>query len=228
MAIPFSETQLPAPSALIELYELQLVAAIHGADTIYRFHAGINARQTGDLVWAGNNYMAFPIEVDGFSYSGTGQLPRPSLKVSNVMGSITALLLVLPSGLEGARVTRIRTHARYLDAVNFPGNVNPLGTPDPLAEYPREVFYVDQKKSEGVEMVEFALASAFDLAGVRAPKRQVVRSCTWVYPPTAAHPECGYAGPLPTCAKTVAACREHFGSNAELPFGGFPGAGSYA
>jgi lambda family phage minor tail protein L len=228
MAIPFSEAQLPAPSALIDLYELQLVTAIHGVDTVYRFHAGIDATRTGDVIWAGNSYLAFPVEVDGFSYSGTGQLPRPSLKVSNVMGTITALLLGLPAGLEGAKVTRIRTHARYLDAVNFPGNVNPLGAPDPTAEYPREVFYVDQKKSEGVEMVEYALASVFDLAGVRAPKRQVTRHCPWIFPPTATHPECGYAGPLPTCAKTLAACREHFGNEAELPFGGFPGAGSYA
>jgi lambda family phage minor tail protein L len=227
MPIPFSEAQLPAPSALIELFELQLIPAIHNSDTIYRFHAGINAKQTGDIVWAGNAYMAFPVEAEGFSYSGSGQLPRPTLRVSNVMGTITALLLVLPAGLEGARVTRRRTHARYLDAVNFPGNVNPLGTPDPTAEYPIEQYFIDRKKGEGRDVIEFELCSAFDLAGVRAPKRQVTHYCPWVYPPTAADPECGYSGPLPTCAKTLAACREHFGGNAQLPFGGYPGAGAY-
>jgi len=223
--IPFSEAQLPAPSALIELYELQLIAAIHGVGTIYRFHSGVNAKgDGGDLVWAGNNYTALPIEADGFSYSGNGQLPRPTLRVSNVMGAISALLLTLPTGLEGAKVTRLRTHARYLDAVNFPGNVNPLGTPDPTAEYPREVYFVDRKKGEGREMVEFELCSAFDLAGVRAPKRQVIATiCRWVYRSA----ECGYSGSLPTCTKSLAACREHFGSSAQLPYGGFPGAGAY-
>lgn len=32
---------------------------------------------------------------------------------------------------------------------------------------------------------------------------------------------CGYTGNLPTCDKTIAHCRAHFGSGA-LPFGGFP------
>lgn len=225
MAVPFSEAQLPAPSALIELFELQLITAIHGANTVYRFHAGINAKGTGDLVWAGNTYLALPIEADGFSYSGNGQLPRPTIKVANIMGTITALLLSLPVGLEGAKVTRVRTHARYLDAVNFPGNVNPLGTPDPTAEYPREVYFVDRRKGETRELVEFELAAAFDLAGVRAPKRQVIASiCPWVYKSA----ECSYSGGLATCAKTLADCRAHFGSNAQLPFGGFPGAGAYS
>ena len=225
MAVPFSEAQLPAPSALIELFELQLVTAIHGANTVYRFHAGINAKGTGDLVWAGNSYLALPIEADGFSYSGNGQLPRPSIKVSNVLGTITALLLTLPAGLEGAKVTRLRTHARYLDAVNFPGNVNPLGTPDPTAEYPREVYFIDRRQSESREMVSFELAAAFDLAGVRAPKRQVLASiCPWVYKSA----ECSYSGSLPTCVKTLADCRAHFGSGSQLPFGAFPGAGAYS
>jgi len=225
MAVPFSEAQLPAPSALIELFELQLITAIHGSNTVYRFHAGINAKGTGDLVWAGNSYLALPIEADGFSYSGNGQLPRPTLKVANVLGTITALLLTLPAGLEGAKVTRLRTHARYLDAVNFPGNVNPLGTPDPTAEYPREVYFIDRRNSESREMVSFELAAAFDLAGVRAPKRQVLASiCPWVYKSA----ECSYSGGLPTCVKTLADCRTHFGSSSQLPFGAFPGAGAYS
>jgi lambda family phage minor tail protein L len=225
MPVPFSEAQLPGPSALIELFELQLITAIHGASTVYRFHAGINAKGTGDLVWAGSTYLALPIEADGFSYSGNGQLPRPSIKVANVLGTITSLLLTLPMGLEGAKVTRLRTHARYLDAVNFPGNVNPLGTPDPTAEYPREVYFIDRRKSESRDMVEFELAAAFDLAGVRAPKRQVIASiCPWVYKSA----ECSYSGALATCAKSLADCRIHFGSNAQLPFGGFPGAGAYS
>lgn len=191
MPIPFSEAQQPAPSALIELFELQLITAIHGVDTIYRFHAGINAKQDGDVIWAGNSYLAFPISAEGFSYSGNGQLPRPTVKVSNVLGTITALLLSLPSGLEGAKFTRIRTHARYLDAVNFTGNVNPYGTPDPTAEYPREIYYVDRRKIETREVVEFELAAAFDLAGVRIPKRQCIASiCQWKYRSA----ECSYTG----------------------------------
>ena len=65
--------------------------------------------------------------------------------------------------------------ARFLDAVNFPGNSNPLGTPDPTAEFKREIYLVDRKATENREIVEFELAAPSDLAGVRLPKRQCTR-----------------------------------------------------
>lgn len=191
MAVPVSELQSIAPSSIIELFELQLNTTQHGTNSLYRFHAGVNLKNNGDVVWNGNTYLQFPIEADGFEYSGNGQLPRPKIRVSNILSTITTLLLTLPSGLEGAVVTRIRTLARYIDAVNFPGDVNPYGTPDPTAEFPREVYYVDRKSIETRDVVEFELAASFDLAGVRAPKRQCISNiCQWVYRSA----ECGYAG----------------------------------
>ena len=77
--------------------------------------------------------------------------------------------------LTGATVTRIRTLARYLDAINFPGGINPLGTPDPTAEFPQEIYKIDRKSAENREVVTFELAAVFDLAGVIAPKRQVTK-----------------------------------------------------
>jgi lambda family phage minor tail protein L len=189
MTVPFSDLQAVAPSAVIELFELELTAALHGISETYRFHAGTSLNANGELKWNGNSYTRFPVEAEGFEYSGNGQLPRPKLRVSNIMGTITALLLSLPDGMEGAKVTRIRTLARYLDAANFPGNTNPYGTPDPTAEFPREIFYVDRKSVETRDVVEFELAAAFDLQGVRAPKRQCIANiCQWVY----RSPECGY------------------------------------
>lgn len=224
MSVPVSELQQIAPSAVIELFELQLNVTQHGVSETYRFHAGANLNANGELVWAGNNYLRFPVEADGFEYSGNGQLPRPKVRISNIMGTITALLLSLPDGLEGAKFTRIRTLARYIDGANFPGATNPYGTPDPTAEMPREVYYVDRKTAESRDVVEFELAAAFDLVGVRAPKRQCIANiCQWVYKST----ECGYVGSLTTCDKTLAACKTHFGATAELPFGSYPGIGAY-
>ena len=77
--------------------------------------------------------------------------------------------------LTGATVTRIRTLARFIDAVNFPSNVNPYGTPDPTAEFPQEIYKIDRKAAENRETVQFELASVFDLAGIRAG-RQCTRS----------------------------------------------------
>ena len=78
--------------------------------------------------------------------------------------------------LTGATVTRIRTLAKFIDAVNFAGGVNPYGTPDPNAEFPQEIYTIDRKSQETREVVSFELAAPIDLAGVRAPKRQCTRA----------------------------------------------------
>ena len=168
------------PSSIIELFSLTLDSTLHGASTVYRFHNGSNLVSNGDIVWAGNSYVKMPIQAEGFAFQ-KGQLPRPKLIVSNALGTITAILLTVNqtttgNDLTGATVTRIRTLARYLDAVNFSGGTNPLGTPDPTAEFPQEIYKVDRKSSENREVVEFELAAVFDLAGIRAPKRQCTRT----------------------------------------------------
>ena len=168
------------PSAIIELFTLQLDNSLHGATTIYRFHNGSSLKDNGEVVWAGNSYQRFPIKAEGFEY-GKGQLPRPTLTVSNALGTITAILLSVNTtttgnDLTGATVTRIRTLARFLDAANFPSNVNPYGTPDSTAEFPQEIYKIDRKAAVNRDIVQFELASVFDLAGVRAPKRQCTRA----------------------------------------------------
>ena len=54
--------------------------------------------------------------------------------------------------------------------------LNPLGTPDPTAEFPREIYKIDRKSNENRDIVTFELAAVFDLAGIRSPKRQCTRS----------------------------------------------------
>ena len=92
MANPISETQAINPGSLIELFELTTDAALHGSATTYRFHAGTNAINNGNIIWDGNTYVAIPMEADGFKYSN-GQLPRPTLTISNATNVITAILL---------------------------------------------------------------------------------------------------------------------------------------
>ena len=249
-----------APGALIELFQLELNVTQHGVAETYYFHAGTNDNGYGELVWDGQPYMALPIEVEGFEYSGQGTLPRPKMRISNLMGTITALILTLPEGLEGAKLTRIRTLARFIDDANFTSNDylltedsfallyedntfiyqeigNPFGAADPLAQFPSEVFFVDRKSAENRDVVEFELASAFDMAGVRAPKRQCITRCQWVYRSA----ECSYTGTNyfnvsdvavdnasdDVCGKRIDSCKARFGQNAELPHGGFVGIGSY-
>ncbi len=177
----FSDLQPINPSAIIELFVLQLNSTLHGASTIYRFHSGSNMNANGQIVWAGNSYLRYPITVDGFAYKGKDKIPRPKLRVSNGMGLISTILLTVNqttagNDLTGATVTRIRTLAKYLDAVNFTGNSNPYGTPDPNVEFPKEIYSIDRKSTENRELVEFELASVLDLVGVTCPKRQCTRA----------------------------------------------------
>jgi phage-related protein len=206
--------QTPAPDAIIEMFELSLSSVIHGTNEIYRFHAGSNNLEGyGNIFWKNNEYLHLPIEADGFEYNGQGQLPRPKIRVSNLSGTITAILLTLPNGLEGAKLTRLRTLARYLDPINFPPSGGALLTEDNFyllmedggrillesinasadeaAEFPQEIFYIDRKTAETRDVVEFEMVSAMDLAGVRAPKRQCIGNiCQWRYRSN----ECGYNG----------------------------------
>jgi lambda family phage minor tail protein L len=124
MAVPVSALQEINPGAVIELFTLQLDATLHGSTTIYRFHNGANLNANGEVVWAGNTYLRFPIECTGFEFTGTGTLPRPTISVSNIFGTLTAIMqdvnqTTVGNDLNGAKLTRIRTLARFLDAVNF-------------------------------------------------------------------------------------------------------------
>ena len=174
-----SDLQSVNPSAIIELFSLETDLELHGSSQVYRFHNGTNLNNNGDIVWAGDQYLKMPIQATGFAFQ-KGQLPRPKLTVSNALGTITAILLnvnkvTAGNDLAGATVTRIRTLARYIDAVNFPGGTNPLGTPDPTAEFPKEIYKIDRKAAENRDIVEFELAAAIDMVGVRAPQRQCTR-----------------------------------------------------
>lgn len=179
-----TEIQKLAPSAVIELFELDATSI--GGD-IVRFHAGTNQLRQ-NVVWQGETYSRFPIEATGFEFTGTGPFPRPKIKVSNILSAITTLLLE-SNDLLGAKLTRKRTLAKFLDAENFTGGVNP--TADDEAEIPDDIYFIDRKSSEDRDVVEFELAAAVDLVGVTVPRRAIIQNiCVWEY----RGPECGYTG----------------------------------
>ncbi|CAM4318231.1 phage minor tail protein L [Corallococcus exiguus] len=127
-----------------------------------QFGEGTNGLR-GPVVWQGMAYEPWAIQVKGFDKSGMGRLPRPTLTLANVAGTIGAMARDL-NDLLGARVLRKRTFVRYLDAVNFPGGVNP--TASPLDAFPDDEFVVDQKTVENKHVIEFSLAAKCDLDGV--------------------------------------------------------------
>lgn len=223
-----SDVQKLAPGNLVELFTLD-ATAIGGP--VHHFHAGTNGLQQS-VVFGGVVYVPWPIEASGFEMTSKGTLPTPMMKVANITGLVSEMCKSLDD-IVGAKVTRRRTFAKYLDAINFPGGVNPSA--DPTAKFPDEIWFIFRKTNETKVFVEFDLSSAMDVQGVKLPRRQVIANCcTWKYRGA----ECGYTGTnyfdandAPTtadqdqCSKRMTACKLRFGAYAELPFGGFPGAG---
>lgn len=220
-----SEIQSLSPTAYVEMFEIDTSHIAGGS--LMRFHSGI-AQGYRELVWQGEIYHPLPLEAEGFDLTAQGTLPRPKLRVANVGGLFSAMAIEMDD-LINSKVTRKRTFARYLDAVNFKdGNLEA----NPDQHFPDELWFIDRKVSETKHAVEWELASAFDLDGIQLPFRQVVKNtCTSKYRSA----ECGFTGGyfdkdnLPTtdpnkdfCPKTLAACRARFGDGS-LPFGAFPG-----
>ena len=232
IASAYEELAKLNPSAIIELFEVHLDNTLHGSTDVYRFHAGANADVDGNVVFNGNTYTRIPVKADGFEMTNTGTLPRPTLTISNLDGTMTTLLLLVNAttagnDLGGAEVRRIRTLKKFLDGE---------AAADPNAKFPDERWFIDRKANESRDSVTFELASKFDLAGQKLPKRQIVANvCQWVYRSS----ECSYAGSnyfdvngntvstlaADVCGKRVESCKLRFGNTAELPFGSFPGAG---
>lgn len=233
--------------ALIELFEVD-ISPITGTNTAqdrFYFHAGTN-QLTSPVVWQGQTYSPMPVQVDGFEMTTKGTAPRPRLRIANVSGAMTAVNLETDD-MVGAKITRRRTFSQYLDAVNFPGGVNP--TADPGQHLPDDVYFVDRKVTENNVMVEWELASSLDLEQVVLPARSIIASyCTWQYRvyrngafDYSDVEGCSYTGSnyftiqgvstndpsLDVCSKTLKACKLRFGTSAVLPFGGFPGVKVY-
>ena len=150
-----SDIQVLEPGSEVLLFELD--GTDYGADVL-RFHghaiphtaaeliaAGDNADQlpAKAIYWQGNEYSAWPMQIDGIEANGDGTAVRPTLSVGNVNGRITALCLAFEDLLE-FKLTMRHTLGTYLDAANFPAG-NP--TADPTQET-IEVWYIDQKVSE--------------------------------------------------------------------------------
>jgi len=228
----YADLSTLAPDAIIELFELHYDNTLHGSTDILRWHAGSNADVTGNITWNSNDYSRLPVQVEGFEYTNSGTLPRPTLSVANLDGAITALLLgvnVTTPGndLTGAKVKRIRTLKKFLDGES---------AADPYATFPIEEWFIDRKATESRDVVSFELASKFDLSNKELPNRQVVANiCQWQYRSS----ECSYTGSnyfdvnnnsvatlaQDACGKRLSSCKKRFGENGELPFGSFPGAG---
>ena len=185
-------------SGFIEVFEIELPDSNiggHGIDRLY-FHNGasgvlpiswyspINLDSWGSTTrtdYSAASYTAFPVEAEGFETRGTGTLPRPLVRFANVNQYWNAFLSNYDD-LVGAKVIRRRTLEKYL-ATSGKTVANDPNCPP--VEFNRDLYYIERKTKETPQIVEFELASAFDVQGVKLPRRTIIAArCPWKYKDT--------------------------------------------
>lgn len=229
MSLIATDQQKLVQDARVEMFELE----IEGQGTLY-FSSTSNNGQP--IKFGGKEYQPIPIKAEGFEWTGSGTLPRPTLSI--VMDDMSFISLVTGNAdLVGCPITRIRTYRKYLDD----------GTnPNPTAMFPIERYVINRKSEDSGKSWGFELTSKQDQEGRMVPALQVIRdTCRhrfrkwngsyWDY----AGVTCPYAGAAmydqngdPTtdpnkaqCGKRLTDCEVHFGIGAVLPMRAFPGVG---
>jgi len=170
-------------------------------DKILRFHNNIKVFNS-KITWNGKEYYPVPIQATGFETSSKGTLPTPMLSISSQSGEGVTLLSLLKhqilkhGDIIGCKVTRRRTFAKYLDWTNFQfrtgQNQNPISPraqelpdgyePDPNAELPKDVYFIERKTGENKSTIQYQLSSILDLEGVKIPRRTIIANkCNWEY-----------------------------------------------
>jgi lambda family phage minor tail protein L len=192
------------PSAVIDFFEIdtssiQFDLGIRSStpdnenDRIFRFHNSVSLT-TRSLFFNDKEYIAAPIAVEGFEMATKGTLPRPTLSIAvkpNGVDALSKLKTVLAQigDLTGAKFTRIRTFAKFIDGAD------PLGKnsayfisliknhdPDPHAILNYDIYYIDRKTSESNQTLSFEMSSSIDLENFGVPKRLVIQDrCQWNY-----------------------------------------------
>lgn len=151
-----------------------------------------------DVVFNSITYIKFPITHEAISENTTGEIDTVNVRVSNVSKEIQGYL-----ELYDLRSKAIIISTVFANLLDNSLNVLP------------HTYYVDSVTA-GVEEVNFACTSKFDLLKLEIPARKYWRNhCSWKFKGT----ECAYAGEATSCNKTFTACKALANS---LRFGGFP------
>ena len=122
--------------------------------------------------------------------NSAGTLPTPTLTMTSVEGleetssfSLLKSNFIQLENFVGAKVTRIRTFAKFLDVDQNGEILDGVGSEaDANAEFPRDVFFIERKSSENKYSIQFELSSVFDLQNLKLPSRSIYANrCPWRY-----------------------------------------------
>jgi lambda family phage minor tail protein L len=169
------------------------------------------ARNTDDVIWQGNTYVAFNFDIQSIEENSNGQLPNVTIQVSNVNRAVQGQLEPYSGGI-GAKVVLTVVQSSDLDG-------------DPVQQFTWTILEANATD----QWVTFTLGAPNPLRRAFPNGQYVKGHCMWRYNTPAlqavADPvgsQCGYLGALPTCDLTLDGpngCRFHAN---ETRFGAFP------
>lgn len=166
------------PSTLVDLFELDTTNIddnrLPESMQVMMFHNFVSEGYY-PIYFNGRKYSPAPIEFKGAEMKSDGTtLPRPRATIGNADGAVS-YYISKADGLVGAKLTRKRTFARFLDGDTWglASNQNPFGTPDGESFISEDVYYVDKVLNENKQFVEFELASILELYKLKLPRRRM-------------------------------------------------------
>lgn len=188
------------PATLINLYIIDVTEVLsdNNLQNIFPrgkfyFHNNVKFLDTA-LYWDEDKtgqvekFIAAPIIMDGFETSSKGVLPTPRMSITVSESGIDTLALLKQEiwtigDLVGAKVTRIRTFAKFLPEENKLDLVmSDAWEPDKYAEFPRDVYFVERLENMDKLNITYSLASILDVEGILIPFRRVLaNNCSHSY-----------------------------------------------
>ena len=146
-----------------------------------------------DIIWSGNEYKPVAIQSDGLEIRGDGKASTPNLVITSDLNGVkgmTRRLCRQYNDFAGAKLTVIRTSAKYLDAANFADD-NPTAN---VNEYRKQVWYIEHKIDDNADSITFELSNPVDFEGARIPAREITSFCHWGVTGGYRAETCGYMG----------------------------------
>jgi lambda family phage minor tail protein L len=138
---------------------------------------------TENVVWSGVNWQAFPFDIDVFGDGKKGEVPKVTLRVSNVQRYIQSLLEPFNGGVDSEVILRVVYSDNCTLMETKPSQVD-------TGDVELEIELLVTGATATAEWVTFSLGAS-NIYTRRFPKNLIIKNfCRWKY----GSPECGIAG----------------------------------
>lgn len=157
------KTEVPA---FIELFDIDLSSTNEASlvNSVLRFTPmtdGTDLANLHNVMFGGNTYYPFPIQLSGVSFSSEGAPPRPQLSIANIDKAIGDFVFKY-GDIIGTTVIYTRTFTSYLNTSN-------------KISLPPLKYFISKKLSHNKNTLSFELRDFRDKERAMLPKRQMLK-----------------------------------------------------